>query len=83
MGHNAPENSRQGHLVGSVELTIVTIASWNVLLSPKSLTSILDIELNFRLKTASLWQNPFEFQGTCIRLHMVPLTSTKSSLSIT
>ena len=83
MGHNAPENSRQGHLVGSVELTIVTIASWNALLSPKSLTSILDIVLSFRLKTALLWQNPFESQDTCIRLHMMPVTSTKSSLSIT
>ena len=49
------------HLVGSFELTMVTIASWKVLLSPKSLTSILDMLLKLRLKTASLWQKPFEF----------------------
>ena len=52
------------HLVGSFELTMVTTPSWKALLSPTSLTSILDMETNLRLKTASLWQNPFEFQGT-------------------
>ena len=52
------------HLVGSFEQTMVTTPSWKALLSPTSLTSILDMETNLRLKTASLWQNPFEFQGT-------------------
>ena len=52
------------HLVGSFEQTMVITPSWKALLSPTSLTSILDMETNLRLKTASLWQNPFEFQGT-------------------
>ena len=81
--HQTIQLLNKQHLVGSLELTMVTIASWKVLLSPKSLTSILDMVLKLRLKTASLWQKPFEFQGTAIWRLRWPVTSTKSSSSMT
>ena len=62
---------------------MVTTPSWKALLSPNSLTSILDMEMNLSLKTASLWQKPFEFHGTVNWWLMCPVTSTRSSSSQT